>query len=159
MGSMAVTLPVLMLEGSPRSRGRVHGEALRGLIHEYLDRWRADIAEDLGVDPAAYLRDLVAVNDFLPAARRWTPGLLEEVEGLAEGAGLDLETALVRQLADEDFWTRLGQKGAGRAMVPSPIAGGAIMARGRGAEVRGQRSEVGCKPLSTLLTLPTIPTL
>lgn len=110
MGSVSVTLPVLTLEGSARARGRGHGEALRSLIHEYLDRWRADIARDLGVDPTVYLHDLVAANDFLPAVRRWAPDLLEELAGLAEGAGLDFETALARQLADEDYWTRLGLK-------------------------------------------------
>jgi hypothetical protein len=103
-------LPVLDLAGTPRERGRAHGEALRGRIRELTARWQADIAADLGVAPETYIDLLVETNDFLAPARRWAPDLVEEVAGIAEGSGVDFKTTFARQLADEDFWFRLERK-------------------------------------------------
>jgi predicted choloylglycine hydrolase len=103
-------LPVLILEGTPRQRGRAHGEALRALIVEFNDRWREDIRADLNIDPDEYIRELVERNHFLPAVKKWTPELLEEVEGIAEGCGVDLATIFARQLSDEDWLYRMARK-------------------------------------------------
>ena len=107
-------LPVLDLAGTPRERGRGHGEALRGRIHELTARWKADIAADLGMAPEAYVDLLVETNDFLAPAHKWAPDLVEEVAGIAEGSGVDFKTTFARQLADEDFWFRLERKFGGQ---------------------------------------------
>jgi len=31
-------IPILLLEGSPRERGQAHGETLRPMIHEHIER-------------------------------------------------------------------------------------------------------------------------
>lgn len=54
-------------------------------------------------DPRGYLEDLLAGTDFLTAARRLTPDLVEEVEGLSEGAGLSFADAFALQLIDEEW--------------------------------------------------------
>jgi len=95
---------ILTLEGTPKNRGRIHGEALRGEIHEVLGRWKDGIGRTLGLDPDSYVSEFFENTNFMPSITRWTPDLLEEVEGLAEGAGLDFKTMYVYQLADEDFW-------------------------------------------------------
>jgi predicted choloylglycine hydrolase len=108
--SASSDFPVLRLTGSPRERGRAHGEALRDKIHEMVGLWKENIYNDLHTDPDEFLRELVTETDFLPAIRRWTPGLLEEVEGIAEGAALDFNTIFARQLSDEEPWFRLEKK-------------------------------------------------
>ena len=50
------------------------------------------------------LHRLVHETGFLAAITAWTPHLLEEVQGIAEGAGLDFETVLAFQLGDESGW-------------------------------------------------------
>lgn len=106
----ATDFQVLTLEGTPRERGRAHGEALRPKIVEMIGQWKANIAADLRSDPDVFLAELIAGTNFLPAVRRWTPGLLEEVEGIAEGANVDFNTIFARQLSDEEPWFRMEKK-------------------------------------------------
>jgi hypothetical protein len=103
-------IQVLVLEGSPRERGRIHGETLRGKIREMIGLWKENIHADLGMDPDLFLEQLTAETNFLPAIKKWTPDLLEEVEGIAEGAGVDFNTIYARQLSDEEPWFRLEKK-------------------------------------------------
>lgn len=92
---------VLVLEGTPRQRGLAHGQALKEQIHQVLKLWKADLAATFSMNADAFIERMVKKTDFLPAMRRWTPELVEEVEGIAEGAGLDFATVYVFQLLDE----------------------------------------------------------
>ena len=80
------------------------------MIHEHMARWQDALRTDLGMEPDEYLAMFLAETDFLPAIERWTPDLLEEVRGIAEGAGVDFDYALVRQLSDEEPWYRFEKK-------------------------------------------------
>ena len=112
----------LELTGTPRERGRAHGEALRSLVHEHLERWRDALAADLGVEPERYVERFLAATNFLPAIERWTPELLDEVRGIAEGAGTDFRFTFARQLSDEEPWYRREVKnGLGAARGCSSI--------------------------------------
>jgi predicted choloylglycine hydrolase len=111
---------VLVLNGSARERGRVHGEALRPEIQSYLEGWKTALAQDLGSSPDAYLAQFLADTSFLAAIRRWTPDLLEEVQGISEGARVDFDIILALQLGDEEWWYRRQVK-HGRA---AGVAGG-----------------------------------
>jgi hypothetical protein len=94
------------LHGAPRERGRIHGETLRPLVREHLARWQDALRADLGVEPEVYVEELLRETDFFPAAERWTPDLLEELRGIAEGAGTDFRYTFVRALSDEEPWYR-----------------------------------------------------
>jgi len=98
--------PVIVLEGSPLERGRIHGESLRAEIHRAVAVWKDALAADLESDPDEYLDEFVGATSFEGAIDRWTPGLMDEVRGLAEGAALDFKTTYAYQLADEDWWYR-----------------------------------------------------
>src|SRR5829696_9975211 len=78
--------PLATGAGSPAECGEQHGEALRGLIAEGLDRWANSIASTHGVAPDTYIAEFVEGTDFLPTVRRCTPGLLDEIEGIARGS-------------------------------------------------------------------------
>ena len=101
---------VLVLEGSAKERGRAHGEALRKEIQAMVGEWKENIYQDLRLDPDQFLTELVQETNFIPAIQRWTPALLEEVEGIAEGTGLDFNTIFARQLSDEEPWFRMEKR-------------------------------------------------
>ncbi len=47
----------------------------------------------------------------LQAARKWTPDLVEELAGIAEGAGVDFGVLWAFQCQDESYWFSTGQLG------------------------------------------------
>lgn len=97
-------MPVLVLEGTPRERGLTHGRMLRGEIQQAVAQWKAGLSDAYKMDADVFIERFIASTDYLPAIRKWTPGLAEEVSGIAEGAGLDFKTVLAFQLVDES-WT------------------------------------------------------
>lgn len=99
-------VPLLTLSGAARDRGRQHGEALRTRIRELLLAWEEDIAHDTGTTLDHYLVSFERDTSFLPAIRELTPGLLEEVEGIADGASIPLRTCLALQCMDQ-HWTHM----------------------------------------------------
>ena len=97
------TIPVLDLKGSGKERGRAHGEALRDPIGELVARWKAELASVWG-DPDGYIREFLSDTRFPDAINRWTPDLMEEVEGIAEGSAQSFETMFAFQCIDEEWW-------------------------------------------------------
>jgi len=106
----ASDIQVLVLEGSPRERGQIHGEALRPVILEYIGRWKNHLQESMGMDPNEYIEQFTQETDFLAAIKRWTPDLLEEVRGIAEGSGVNFGTIFANQLGDEEWVYRRHKK-------------------------------------------------
>ncbi len=96
-------LRVIELAGTPYERGRAHGRALQPEIQELVKLWKADLEKSYSVPATTYIRKLLAASDFMPAIERWTPGLLDEVRGIADGAGLDFPTVCAYQLIDETW--------------------------------------------------------
>lgn len=103
---MDTPLRKIEVRGGPRQRGRIHGEVLRPLVREHLERWKDAVRADVGVDPETYVETILRETNFIPAAERWTPDLLEELRGIAEGAGTDFRYTFVRALSDEEPWYR-----------------------------------------------------
>ena len=112
----AAKLRVVELSGTAYQRGLNHGRELRAEIRELVGRWTNDLAETIAPHPEAVIRALLRETDYLAAIRLAAPELLEEVRGIAEGAGLPFETIFAFQLADE-VWVntpRLREAQAGR---------------------------------------------
>lgn len=83
--------PVVEAAGSARRMGRAHGEQAAPLVARYLEaieRW-------CGLDREALGR---RARSFLPLLERFSAAYVEEVRGLAEGAGITFEQALVCQV-------------------------------------------------------------
>jgi isopenicillin-N N-acyltransferase-like protein len=97
------TLTVIECAGSAHERGRAQGEALRATIGEVLGRWRAALEIRHGRAADAYIAEFLAATHYLPAIEHYTPGLLAEVRGMAEGSGLPFETILAYNLMDEEW--------------------------------------------------------
>lgn len=97
-------LRIVDLSGTPYAMGKVHGQTLKAEIRELVDRWKKDLEKAYGVAADVFIGRFLERTDFKPAIERWTPGLLDEVRGIADGAGLDFDTIYAYQLIDE-FWT------------------------------------------------------
>jgi len=95
-------IPELTLTGPPRERGRIHGEAVRTMMPDAIDRWLARLTETGA--PTDFVTRLIGETQLLDTAQRETPELLEEVRGIAEGAEQPFDTMLAWQLIDEAWW-------------------------------------------------------
>ncbi|MBM4466001.1 MAG: hypothetical protein FJ014_10700 [Chloroflexi bacterium] len=96
--------PPLLLQGSPYERGLAHGETLRSQIHEVVGRWKGELSHMYQMDADEAIARFLGGTDFVPAIRRWTPDLLDEMRGIAAGADMAWETILAFQLLDE-MWS------------------------------------------------------
>jgi len=96
-------LRVIELKGTSYQRGLTHGQSLKPEIQELVKRWKADLEKTYSVPATAYIAEFLQASDFKPAIERWTPGLLDEVRGIADGAGVDFETMYAFQLVDESW--------------------------------------------------------
>src|SRR5262245_55599484 len=94
---------VLVLDGTPRERGLTHGRVMRTEIQQIVRLWKEDLAKAFNVDADTFIRRFVRRTNFIPAIEKWTPDLLEEIRGMAEGAGVEFDTMFVLQLPDECF--------------------------------------------------------
>jgi hypothetical protein len=81
--------------------GVVHGRTLKTEIWELVKRWKEDLRKTYRVEAEVFIREFLKKTDFKPAMERWTPGLLDEVRGIADGAGIDFDTIYAYQLIDE----------------------------------------------------------
>lgn len=101
-------MPLLVLSGTPRERGMHHGQQLAQQIAYTLRSWKADLGtyglEGNGVDDLDnYLAMFFKNTDFVSAIEKWTPDLLEEIQGIADGSNQPFEHILGLQLMDEEW--------------------------------------------------------
>ena len=95
---MSVPYLEIAAHGSHREIGRQIGEAARHLIVAGIAYYE-EYHEAMGGLPfAAAERECLA---YLPPARRALPGVVEELEGMAEGAGVPLSRLMVPNLGEE----------------------------------------------------------
>ena len=92
---------VLRLSGSAYERGRTHGETLKAPIRDVVAAWMAEVERDLGFPGKEVVGRFIERTDFLPAIEQWTPDLVDEIRGIADGCGLDFETMFAFQCVDE----------------------------------------------------------
>ena len=94
-------LRIVELAGTPYQMGVTHGRALRTEIRELVGLWKRDLEKTYQVTAEVFIREFLKKTDFKPAMERWTPGLLDEVRGIADGADVDFDTMYAYQLIDE----------------------------------------------------------
>ncbi len=129
--SPPATIPVLRVRGSHREVGRQIGEACAGVL-----RRSVDLSAE-GVLPAGRTAEaqLALAAEYLAVTQRALPWLIEELDGVAEGAGVDPEALFAASV--EEIWTvRPSQPEAdaivrGRCSdlvaVPPATAGGSVL--------------------------------
>ncbi len=102
---------VLVLEGTPYERGLTHGKTLKQEIHEVVALWKSQLANQAKTDADVFIETFLEETRFGPAIEKWTPGLLDEVRGIADGAEMDFDTIYAFQLMDEIWLYQSGLEG------------------------------------------------
>ena len=97
-------MKVLELEGEPRERGLVHGETCKTDISEMINLWKESFQLSNDDKFKEYIDNFFEKTNFLPAINKWTPGILEEVNGIAKSANVDNKIMLAFQCPDEFMW-------------------------------------------------------
>lgn len=100
-------MQVVELSGGARERGLACGRALAPRIAAHIADWQAWLADVTGQEPAGYIRDMLRDTDYVSAIRRHAPDLLDEVRGVADGAGQDPDFVYGLQLMDEEWFHRV----------------------------------------------------
>jgi isopenicillin-N N-acyltransferase-like protein len=93
-GAMEHEFPLIEVAGGAYEMGSQHGEQARPLVKKYLV-W---IERITGMSRDRLCRN---ATSFLPAMERLSPKLLEEIRGLADGAGISFPEALLCQARAE----------------------------------------------------------
>jgi hypothetical protein len=97
-------LEVVTLEGSPYQRGLAHGRLLRDRIGETMSLWEREYVQDaFGMHADDFALEVERQTDFYPEIKRWTPELLDELKGIADGSGVDFRRLYAFNLADECY--------------------------------------------------------
>jgi isopenicillin-N N-acyltransferase-like protein len=119
---MGIPFVYVQARGSYRELGRAVGEGARDAIHAsvafFRDNFSAMTQGRLSFAEAERL-----ALAYAEEARRWTPRHLEELEGVAEGAGLPLSQLLVPNCGEE-FTADAAGEGGQRALAPGGPRGG-----------------------------------
>ncbi len=84
-------IPIVLTEGEPRERGRQHGEFAGEQVALSVERYMERFAYYAKLTPDEARR---RAAEFAAPIREYDPALLEEIEGVAEGAGFSREDLL-----------------------------------------------------------------
>ena len=104
--------PVVNAVGGPRERGRAYGAAARDRVHRSIELYDAIFRSYTGL-AWADVRD--RTGPFAEPIDRYDAQLLPEMEGIAEGAGVDAEDVLALNLRTEIMFgldARAARRGA-----------------------------------------------
>lgn len=79
--------PFITIRGKPHERGRQYGIQARERVHKGIGHYRAQVARySLSTDDIAGL-----VRDYRPVVEGFEPAYIDEMRGIAEGAGVTFE--------------------------------------------------------------------
>jgi len=121
VSDLLTQIPEVVLEGTPRQRGRIHGETRKTGILSHIEQWKTYLEISNQMDPETYIDQFLEETNLLQAVKRWTPELLEEVQGIGEGAGVDFKMIFALQLPDEEWWFQGEKKAQGLSGIGSNV--------------------------------------
>jgi isopenicillin-N N-acyltransferase-like protein len=93
---------LVVVSGTPRERGRAYGRKYSDPIRQFLEK---EVVAAYASPKANRQSLLRYAGACLPAIRRLSPTIVEELEGMAEGSGLSLEEIVLITL-QEELWHR-----------------------------------------------------
>lgn len=103
------TFPIVTVSGGPRERGRQYGEQARAQIEASIDYYAAYFSAYLGVP---WEEVCTRCGVWVPAVDAFAPELIEEVRGIADGAG--------RSFAEVFALNARGELSYERSLPPRP---------------------------------------
>jgi isopenicillin-N N-acyltransferase-like protein len=120
---LLAAVAVLELHGTPYERGLAHGTTLKPEIARHVQSWKRSVAEAAKADADATLARFLSRTRFKEAAEKWTPELLDEIRGIADGSGQPYDTIFALQLLDE-LWVFLETPGPDHCSIVAMPARG-----------------------------------
>ncbi|MFZ4543276.1 MAG: hypothetical protein ACOYOA_04445 [Saprospiraceae bacterium] len=93
-------LKVVTLSGNGYERGYQHGQQMKKEIAELMVLWKNDLEAGMHMPADTFIRHFLAATDFIPAIKKYTPDVLDEVRGMAKGAEQSFDDMLAFQLVD-----------------------------------------------------------
>lgn len=99
-------MTIIDCAGKGRERGLAHGEGARDLVRAALARWREATLGQRNSDAAMmeYASRFLSSTGLMAALETALPDLVEEIRGIADGAGLPYELVAAYNLMDEQWW-------------------------------------------------------
>ena len=97
-------LSILHLNGTPYENGFQHGAIMKNRIIELIGLWKKNIEDNFQIPADEFIKMFLDSTDYIPAIKKWTPDLLEEIKGISAGSGIDFNIIFAFQLTDE-IWT------------------------------------------------------
>lgn len=97
-------LPILHLNGTPYENGFQHGAIMKNRIIKLIGLWKKNIEDNYQISADEFIKMFLDSTDYIPAIKKWTPDLLEEIKGISAGSGIDFNIIFAFQLTDE-IWT------------------------------------------------------
>lgn len=125
-------IPRIAIEGGPRERGRQYGEGARELVRRSVDAYRDVFAHVAGWD---WERVRSEAERFRAPIAAFDARYLEEIEGIAEGAGLDPTDVLAINVRTEVMFAATARAAADTRRLPHECSAFAVEAA-RSAEGR-----------------------
>ncbi|MGW5737462.1 MULTISPECIES: C45 family autoproteolytic acyltransferase/hydolase [Streptomyces] len=97
------TLPLVEISGTPVERGRQYGEAVRPQLHAALAYYEEAFGQSSGL---TWDQVTARATRWLEPVRDYAPHLLEEMRGIADGAGVKLPDILALNARGEVIYDR-----------------------------------------------------
>lgn len=118
----ARVLPVIEISGSPLQRGRQYGEAVRPQVHAALGYYEEAFGRSAGL---AWDRVTARAAHWLEPVRDYAPHLVDEMQGIADGAGVGLLDVLALNARGEVIYDKsfAQMEADGRASEEEPAEG------------------------------------
>jgi isopenicillin-N N-acyltransferase-like protein len=122
---MTGTYPHIRVAGGPRERGRQYGRLAAERVHASVGIYRRVFDHYAGWD---WDRVTAHARDYRPAIDAAHPRYLDEIRGIAEGAGLDEDDILALNVRTEVMFAAVARKAAGEctsfAVLPGATTDG-----------------------------------
>ena len=87
--------------GSPYERGIQYGAALKADIQGQLSIWAELCQEEIGMSQEELYNLLLEKTGFIDAIKKYAPEVLEELQGIAQGAEVRVQNLICLNLAEE----------------------------------------------------------
>ncbi|MBN2008579.1 hypothetical protein JW960_04445 [candidate division KSB1 bacterium] len=94
-------LKVIELSGSAYNRGFIHGQTLQREIRQIISQWSKATEAKYGLPLNDIKDDFLRQTDYVEAIKKWTPELLDEIKGIADGTGIDFDLIYLLQISEE----------------------------------------------------------
>jgi hypothetical protein len=136
------TARFVSLKGAPYERGLQHGQSAKNSIRSILTLWDGMLQQKAGMNLAAFAEAFSQATQFESAIKEYTPELWQELQGIADGAGVSFKELYAYNLTDESQWF-LRYQGLG---LPLPAGRGcsslAVVDTSKGLTVIAQNMDI-----------------